>query len=299
MSKNQTPNYRIFLDISIMKGIGNYTRDMLEPDDRTEEEKLADCEKECEEFNAEEGMYDPYYRCPICKGKQEYAHPDRYEGGIVEYYPKTEKCGCIGISKELRRLANLSISSAIGRNTLENFIVKDEWQEIIKSSAERFITDEKARLLYVSGQPGCGKTHLCTGVFTHYLRKNANARFMSWVEIVSRLKRLYTNDDVYRSLIGPYKDAKIVYIDDFLKPVKSNAGVITLPDEREMKIAYEIINHRYNMPGFRTIISTEIQLPMLIQADEAIGSRIYELAGDYVVAVSKGEGRNERLGRRA
>ncbi len=81
-----------------------------------------------------------------------------------------------------------------------------------------------------------------------------------------------------------YKSCKVLLIDDLFK------GSITSSD---LNVIFEIVNHRYfnNLP---MIISSEKRRDELIKIDEAIGSRILEMCGDYSVEL-KGSKLNYRI----
>ena len=81
-----------------------------------------------------------------------------------------------------------------------------------------------------------------------------------------------------------YKNCKVLLVDDLFK------GSITGSD---LNMIFEIINHRYfnNLP---MIISSEKGRDELLKIDEAIGSRILEMCGEYNIEL-KGNRLNYRL----
>lgn len=85
--------------------------------------------------------------------------------------------------------------------------------------------------------------------------------------------------DEYEKIMIRYKKCKVLLIDDLFK------GNITLSD---INIMFEIVNYRYfnNLP---MIISTEKGGEDLIKIDEAIGSRILEMAKDYNMELKGGK----------
>ena len=89
---------------------------------------------------------------------------------------------------------------------------------------------------------------------------------------------------VYESMMSRYKSCKVLLIDDLFK------GSITSSD---LNVIFEIVNHRYfnNLP---IIISSEKRREELLKIDEAIGSRILEMCGDYNVEL-KGSRLNYRI----
>jgi DNA replication protein DnaC len=76
----------------------------------------------------------------------------------------------------------------------------------------------------------------------------------------------------------------MLLIDDLFK------GRIT---ESDVNIVYEIVDYRYfkNLP---VIITTEKTIDQLIDIDEAIGSRLYEMSKNYLITL-EGKKLNYRL----
>jgi DNA replication protein DnaC len=90
-------------------------------------------------------------------------------------------------------------------------------------------------------------------------------------------------EDWYQAKIKKLKRVPVLYIDDFFKGGASDADI---------KLAFEILNARYNDTALRTIISSEIDLDGLMRIDEAIGGRIYERSRGFAVMAP---GENARL----
>ena len=84
--------------------------------------------------------------------------------------------------------------------------------------------------------------------------------------------------DAYASEIRKCLDADILLIDDLFKS-RSNNEITTA----QLNYIYEIVNQRYANRQL-TIFTTEKSVQQLLDIDEAIGSRIVELAKKkYVV----------------
>ena len=63
----------------------------------------------------------------------------------------------------------------------------------------------------------------------------------------------------------------------------------------DINIAFEILNARYNNPNLITILSSEKLLREIMGIDEAIGSRIFQRAGTYVLELNRNQKMNMRL----
>jgi DNA replication protein DnaC len=62
----------------------------------------------------------------------------------------------------------------------------------------------------------------------------------------------------------------------------------------KLNIIFEILNYRY-LNHLPIIVSTEFTVKILLEMDEAIGSRIYETCKNYIVEIDKGAENNYRL----
>ena len=97
---------------------------------------------------------------------------------------------------------------------------------------------------------------------------------MSWRDESTALKGLVTDSDIYTKKMNKLKSVPVLYIDDFLK------GGFT---EADLKLAFEVLNARYNDTKLRTIISSEMSIKKLISIDEALGGRIYERSRGRII----------------
>lgn len=100
--------------------------------------------------------------------------------------------------------------------------------------------------------------------------------YMSYREVVTKLKQNIMDEAYYNRVINRYKNARVLLIDDLFKGRISDSDV---------NIIFEIVNHRYfnNLP---IIVSSEKSVDELIGIDEAIGSRLVEMSKNYLVKIS-------------
>lgn len=138
--------------------------------------------------------------------------------------------------------------------------------------------------LMLCGSPGCGKTHLAVALAQNFIKADMNVVYMPYRDSMTFLKQNYVDTDKYNSLVDKYKKAELLLIDDLFK------GKV---NETDINVMFEIVNHRYinKMP---IIVSTEYSVQDLLNFDEAIGSRLYEMSKDYCVEV-KGKDNNYRM----
>jgi DNA replication protein DnaC len=147
------------------------------------------------------------------------------------------------------------------------------------------IKNDRYNSILLSGKSGCGKTHLSLALANNLLKnKEVEVVYMPYRDVITSLKQNMTDEDYYKRTLTKYQKAEVLLIDDLLK------GNITKSD---VNIMFELINYRY-LNCLPMIISTECDQQRLLDFDEAIGSRIYEMCKGYVVEI-RGEGNNYRL----
>ena len=176
-------------------------------------------------------------------------------------------------------MRNSGLSEALDTQTFETFVTKTETQRKIKEAAEKYLErlfedrdSQRRPWFYIGGNPGCGKTHICTAICGEILKKNVGVRYMQWLDVSRKLKAS-VNDEDFEDEVAEYINVSVLYIDDLLKQKYTETPTFT---EADIKIAFTILNARYlqNKP---TIISSEWDLVnQLLPADEGVFSRVYE-----------------------
>lgn len=221
--------------------------------------------------------------CEECKNKGWIAKLD--DNGREIHTP----CRCQKVRATLKRARASGLGDIIRDFTFKKFNAAESWQENIKGIAVEFCNDDNAKWFFIGGQVGSGKSHLCTAIAAHYIKAGNDVKYMLWVEESKTLKAM-VNDVRYAEYIEPYKTVDVLYIDDLLK-VQNGEN----PTPADIKLAFEIINHRLLKTNKITIISTEKMLDELMEYDEATMSRIYQQTGKYKINIPKDRNKNYRL----
>lgn len=233
--------------------------------------------------------------CPVCRNKgviycvQETMNPVS-EANEISIAMRKCKCNAARISS--KRLRDSGLQNLIEKCTFGKFVAESQWQAELKRLAMQFVENED-RMFFVGGQSGCGKTHICTAITVELINRNNAAHYMLWADEVVKIKAAAMDAAAREAMINRIKDVDVLYIDDFLKPVGENRA----PTDADIRLAYEIINHRYNNGNQITIISSERTIGELLEIDEATGGRIVEYAGPYMINISRDSRRNYRLRR--
>jgi len=225
------------------------------------------------------------YDCHLCKNKGHIAI-------VKDGYEVMRQCTCISIRASMRNIEKSGIAGQLDRCTFDSFEVTEEWQRQAKSKAERFVDSyPHSEWLFMGGQVGAGKTHLCTAVVGKFLTMGEAARYMLWRDESPVLKAVVNSADEYLAAMEPLKTADVLYIDDLFKTERGK-----FPTEADIKLAHELLNYRYINRNLVTIISSELLVDDLIDIDEAIGSRIFELSKtNFCVQIGYSRDKNYRL----
>ena len=207
--------------------------------------------------------------CPLCENR---GYLLSEQDGTL----RTKECECMNKRRSLRRIERSGMKDMLGRYTFDTYEVPDAARLKIKHLAKRFADDDTG-WLFLSGQSGSGKTHICTAICSRLIERGKNVYYMRWRD-ESRYIKSVINTEEAEPRLEKLKQVSVLYIDDFLK---GGCG------EADIRLAFEIINDRYNDTSLRTLISSELSIKQILDADEALGSRIYERSKDYMLQAPK------------
>lgn len=208
------------------------------------------------------------------------------ENGALRF----QRCKCQSIRDAMGAMDRSGIPpDALAACTWENWKTPENWQRRALAMAQDYVqqiaTGDPSWFI-ICGTPGCGKTTLCTTIFRAIVEGGKPGLYVSWREFARRAKAVGNDRDDFREETEPLKNTPLLYLDDFWK------GEIRPAD---VHLAFELINARY-ISKKPTILSSENTLEEILRGDEAIGSRLFEMAGGYYVDCSRA--RNWRTARR-
>lgn len=236
-----------------------------------------------QQWNDEEGMM-VGHDCRLCKNKG-------YIMILEDGYEALKKCSCLPVRNSIKMIKESGLEKLLNEYTYEKFVFKWDWQKNIKEKAASFLNETKGNWFFISGQPGAGKTHICTAIVGELLKKGFPALYMVWPNDSIRLKKSLVGDgDDYVDEIKKHKEIKVLYIDDFFKSEKHQK-----PSTADIKLAWELINYRYINKDLITIISSERFVKELIDIDEATGSRIFQMSRRYCIEIEDDPSKNIRM----
>lgn len=205
--------------------------------------------------------------------------------------PLAVSCECRSIEKLKNEWKYSGINVEMTKHTFANFNVWNEGSQRAKDTAAAYCTDfhkirnSRRNSILFCGQVGSGKTHLSVAIGLNLLKQKVKVVYMPYRDVITKMKQNFLDHEYYVKAISKYQSCDVLLIDDLFK------GKI---NESDINIIFEIINYRYL--NFKPIIiSSEFSMERLLNIDEAVGSRIYEMSKDYVVEIEKDMQNNYRL----
>lgn len=248
------------------------------------------------------------YSCDKCKdqgGVIEWREADVFGNG--QYIRKEEvwvECSCVKQKKINKLLKTSEITDEFQKMTFGNFRTEG-YQEVIKKmydtafqycQAFNGIKNTRCNSIALIGQPGAGKTHLLSAIANGMITKLlVPVLYFPYIEGTEDLR---SDFDQLANKIQRLKEVDVLFIDDLFKPVTKVVNGVRIKEPRatawQVEKMFEVINYRYlnNKP---LLISSELSFDDMLDIDEAICTRIFEMCSDYTVTIKQDIKLNHRL----
>lgn len=229
--------------------------------------------------------------CPACNNKG-------YTVSFTDGQEYIKPCACLKAREATKNIDRSGLASVLKAWTFDAFEAEHPWQKTMKDIAQQYVEAVKGgsdEWLCIMGQPGCGKTHLCTAVCGELLNAGIPVRYMIWRDEAERIKADRLDADAMAELLEPLKQVDVLYIDDLHKGVRTDLRGHPLPTDAENRLCFEILNARY-VRKKPTILTSEWSLTEdLVDVDEASFSRAYQKSKRFICQVGRDRSRNYRL----
>lgn len=204
-------------------------------------------------------------------------------------YEVAVPCECLQKKQSVEKMERSGLSQAFEQRTINSFNADKEWQIKAKNEVIRYVDDflkkKTNASLILSGNPGSGKTHLGTAAMLELINNNVGCVYKEYISMLTDLKQTSMDETDYIRTLEKYLNPRVLFLDDFLKGE---------PTQADRKYIYKIINTRY-LQSKPMIISTEKSIKEILMFDEAVGSRIVEMAQNNIITFPRGIENNYRL----
>lgn len=250
---------------------------------------------------------EPNYNCPKCKDEGGYmvrkkaGETTLLQNGtevILQYdTDEWQQCECAKMRQLNRLIKSSEITEEFQKMSFKNFIVDGVHPKVVemKSKANQYyaafdqIKGYRQNSIMLIGQPGCGKTHLLTAISNYLIHtKQVPVLYFPYKDGMNNLAA--NNFERKNEIMDRMKEIDVLFIDDLFKPIGGKVDV--KPWQAES--IFEVVNYRYlnNKP---LLISSELSLDDMLYIDEALTSRLFEMAQDFTVTIPKNMKVNYRL----
>lgn len=208
-----------------------------------------------------------------------------YDSDLDHYYFAYAHCKCRNREAVKAHISASGIARELEYKNFKTFKTETEYQKTLKKKAIDYLEglkENKKPWLYIGGQTGAGKTHICIAIANRFLQKNMILYCMRWVDEIRKLKSDFGSREDFQK----FKECEVLYIDDLFK---------SKPTDYDLGLAFELINYR-DANNLITLISSEYTSEALMRIDKAIYSRIKTNTGaKFMISISTDDSKNYRL----
>lgn len=202
-----------------------------------------------------------------------------------------QRCICYESKRIKRMMKSSQITDEFRKKTFDNFDTTKKSGELntIKNSAISYYLDfqqirkDRHNSFALVGQVGSGKTHLLCAISNALLADGVQVLYFPFVEGMNNLK---ANFDELEEKTDKIKKAEVLFVDDLFKGRD-------IPTGWQIETMFSIINYRY-LNHLPILVTSEKDFNTLLEIDEALGSRIYEMSKNNRFVI-KGKTMNHRL----
>lgn len=228
-----------------------------------------------------------YTNCQKCKNKGQIAVLDS-NGDMA-----LRECECMRVRRLFGNLEHSGLQGVYSKYKLETFKATEDWQNEMYTKAQAYIQSILSGgcyWLYVGGQRGSGKSHICCAVSGKLIAHGKIALYKLWQDIAAEWKAKTYKEDERDDMMYKLAGCELLYIDDFLKCRDKHSL------DWHYDIAFQLLNARYNAKK-PTIISSELTISDLTKEDSALSGRIVEMScnGDYIISIKQDPKKDMRL----
>ncbi|MGY4689313.1 ATP-binding protein [Salibacterium sp. K-3] len=246
--------------------------------ERAEQAKSDPSQAAKSDGSSQENEHD--YDCPKCKDNTGYLE-------VRDGYEVWVRCSCIEWRRAQKLMRSSEITDEFRKLGFKNFRT-DGKPNLIQGTYDcaynyfqsfETIRVERQNSIALLGQPGTGKTHLLTAIANNLMhKKHVGVQYFPYVEGFNDLKDDF---DKLEEKQERMKNADVLFIDDLFKPAAKGVPRAT---DWQIEQTYAVINHRY-LNHKPIMISSELPIDQMVQIDEALATRIYEMCKQYLVLI--------------
>ena len=195
-------------------------------------------------------------------------------------------CECLSEKRAMENLAKCGLSDVFKTKTFKNYECTTTVQKTAKYIALNYCKNnfKNNESIIICGRPGSGKTHLAIAVMLNLIKQGISCKYVEYNSMMIALKQSIMDSTNHTIEMEKLLSPRVLFVDDFLK------GRV---NESDVSYIFRLVNSRY-LQGKQFIISTEKTMDDILKWDEAVGSRLVEMAQQNIIIFGK-ETANYRL----
>lgn len=210
-------------------------------------------------------------------------------------------CSCQHQKQIEKLIANSQITAAFRQKSFEDFQVDGKAPIIrkMRDVAMKYYKDfetvryQRENSIALVGQVGSGKTHLLSAIANGLLKQRISVMYFPFAEVMEKMRE--EEFALKDKIVYQAQQADVWFVDDLFKPVTNKCGEkVPRASEWAQERIYEIVNYRY-LNKKPILLSCELNFETLLEVNEAIASRLFEMCSDYLVTVEEDVYLNHRL----
>lgn len=218
-------------------------------------------------------------------------------------------CTCVKQRRIERLIVASEITPEFQKMGFKNFVVEAktpavaEQRKVMRDMAVDYykafkdIKNTRNNSIALNGQVGSGKTHLLSAVANGLMREQqVPVMYFPFVEMLEAMSA--DNYAMKDEIVSKAQQVEVLFLDDLFKPTSSEVRgqIVTAPRATPFMqtVIQAIVNYRYlnNKP---ILLSCELDFVTLLDINEALGSRLFEMCSDYVMQIDSDAHLNYRM----
>lgn len=220
------------------------------------------------------------------------------ESGVTQDgQPLYARCSCVTQQVMTKTFGSEELNTTARAKTFQSFTLSGRLPIIrmAKQCAMDYADTFLARVnipqnsMALLGKSGSGKTHLMFAIANALREHDIASMYFPHLERFASMRTMLREDpEKFERTISNVRRTPVLLWDDLYKGRET-------PTEWVLETVMDIINYRY-LNRLPVVISSERLMDELLEIDEAIGSRIYEMCKDHIIEFPR-DGQNARMER--
>lgn len=187
-------------------------------------------------------------------------------------------CSCRAEQDYKMDLRKNELISLFYSNGFRNYKPKCEEQLNAFKGWIRYREFNSKKSITISGAVGSGKTDIAIRIGREMARLGLRVKYVRYMQFIKQASAQKFNTKNYENLMKELSSSDVLIIDDLLKCKDRDKSNLS---KDEIEITFDLIDRRYSNGRKRIITTSEFDMDDILAIDEAIGSRLADMAKGF------------------